>query len=219
MPRTHDLVQTLFSFTAKKTACENAVLVVMGLEVLLFLNGLPREFFLVLFVFWRAAYNLGLGLLLREQSRGRSIVKFFRRRGFSVAEGHRSWIARLLVSHVSTKIAPEFRYADVPVEFKAWLVFRVLVDMVLLNDFMAYVLFSCAYFVPPAQIEASDVLRWCLGGALIGFNVWVKLDALRVVKDYAWYWGDFFFVVDAALTFDGVFELAPHPMVSPPRCD
>ncbi len=54
--------------------------------------------------------------------------------------------------------------------------------------------------------------RYVVGFSFAAFAAWAKHDAYRVIKDYAWYWGDFFFTVTQSLNFDRVFALSPHPM-------
>ena len=93
--------------------------------------------------------------------------------------------------------------------------FRRAVDLILMSDFTSYCLFACACAGRPEHESiVMTTVRWSVGLALVVFNLWVKLDAHRVVKDFAWYWGDFFFLIDQDLTFDGVYEIAPHPMYS-----
>ena len=85
------------------------------------------------------------------------------------------------------------------------------------SDFVSYTCFAWSNLhFPENHSTAMHIFRWVFGWSLIAFNLWVKMDAHRVVKDYAWYWGDAFWlmVMQHDLVFDGVYEIAPHPMYS-----
>jgi phosphatidylethanolamine N-methyltransferase len=57
-----------------------------------------------------------------------------------------------------------------------------------MNDFTTYLCFALSWFntAPQSAFIMNDALRWCGGIFLIAFNIWVKIDAQRVVKDFAW---------------------------------
>lgn len=79
-----------------------------------------------------------------------------------------------------------------------WLIFRTLVDLILINDFATYCIFFVAYWEWPQEIGVFDLIRWIGGVLIIGFNLWVKMDAHRVVKDFAWC---MFFLIHTLLIF------------------
>ena len=89
---------------------------------------------------------------------------------------------------ITAKVTSEdYDFDKAPIEFNTWLVFRRLVDLILMCDFVSYSLFafSC-YSLPEGENSVLTMARWVGGLILIVFNLWVKLDAHRVVKDYAW---------------------------------
>ncbi|KDE02615.1 hypothetical protein MVLG_06845 [Microbotryum lychnidis-dioicae p1A1 Lamole] len=124
-------------------------------------------------------------------------------------------VHRWVTSELKAKMGADYAFDAVPIEFNVWIMFRHFVDVILLNDFLSYFFFALSFLqTPPGHSTAFHVLRWIGGVTLILFNLWVKVDAHRIVKDYAWYWGDAFFLSLQELVFDGVFEFAPHPMYS-----
>lgn len=162
---------------------------------------------------------MGIGYLLHIQSRHWRLVAWAKKSKIFVnpktGENPHPIIYYILKREMETKIPEDYKFEEAPVEYNTWLVFRRVVDLILMCDFVSYVLFAMACGGRPANEGIMlTAMRWTTGWALFGFNLWVKLDAHRVVKDYAWYWGDFFYLVDQELTFDGVFEMAPHPMYS-----
>lgn len=222
VPETHDMVSQLLDPREPKNLSDLVVLGVLALHIWA-AYALPKSIkvpvFAVIFLFWRAAYNVGIGYLLTVQSKYKLLVTWARRlRAFERPEtgnNPRPWLYNLLKTELEAKIPKDYKMDEAPIEYNTWLTFRRVVDLILMCDFVSYCLFAivCSS-TPEGEWFIIGFARWVVGIALVAFNLWVKLDAHRVVKDYAWYWGDFFYLIDQQLTFDGVFEMAPHPMYS-----
>lgn len=216
------MVSQLLSPSEPKNVSDLLVLLILGLHILaLFL--LPADWripiFAVIFLFWRASYNLGIGCLLQMQSHHKMLVRWAKKSGVfvnpSTGKNPHPKLFQLMKTELETKIPKGYRFEEAPIEYNTWLVFRRVVDLILMCDFVSYCLFAMACGRRPDDETAlGAAARWIVGLSLVAFNLWVKLDAHRVVKDFAWYWGDFFYLIDQELTFDGVFEMAPHPMYS-----
>jgi len=58
--------------------------------------------------------------------------------------------------------------------------------LILVNDFTSYCCFSFRYLEIPNPLAFTDILRYIGAALLILLNIWVKHDAHRVVKDFAW---------------------------------
>lgn len=216
------MVSTLLDPREPKNLSDGLVLVILALHILLAYllpADLKKPVLAAVFIFWRASYNVGIGLLLHTQSNYKLMVTWAKRWKLFVnpatGENPRPGLYRFLKQELEAKIPEDYQFEDAPLEYNTWLVFRRLVDLILMCDFVSYCLFAIVCMrVPEGETTLVAVCRWAAGMGLFVFNVWVKLDAHRVVKDYAWYWGDFFYLIDQELTFDGVFECAPHPMYS-----
>lgn len=170
---------------------------------LLFVPGIPQWWYLFSFLFWRFAYNAGLGFLLHVQSNSLAISRFYSSLASQFPQLDR-WFGKVM--------GPSYDADEYPMAFRSWLAYRWLVDVILGNDFVAYTVLTFVSFEFPASVGVLEVAQYILGISLCIFNLWAKWDAHRVLGDYAWYWGDFFFLVDKNLVFDGIFQMFPHPM-------
>ncbi|GJN93924.1 hypothetical protein Rhopal_006983-T1 [Rhodotorula paludigena] len=219
IPQTHNMLSSLFDPRLPKSNIDLLTLFLLGSQLVLFVvlsRPVARVFFGFYFAFWRLAYDAGLGYVLRRQSEHRWIVKTVQREGWFDLK-RRPAAAKWVRSELKKKMGRDYDFESVPLEFNVWILFRHSVDVILLNDFLSYVLFSLSFLTlagPPGHSVFFHVLRWTGGIVLLLFNLWVKTDAHRIVKDFAWYWGDAFFLSLQNLVFDGVFEFAPHPMYS-----
>ncbi|CAG84868.2 DEHA2A12936p [Debaryomyces hansenii CBS767] len=226
VPETHDMVKTLFDPMVRKSYCEMIILLILAANGLVFWlinnNTLRIETFIGLYIFWRLSYNFGIGYLLNVQSNHHRLVKWARKA--QVFKKNGSLVSRLAEKEIKSQMGPEYDVQKYPIEFNTWLLFRKVVDLILMSDFTTFIclVVVCAInkdyqFINSDQQEVWLIsTRLILGTVLILFNLWVKVNAHNTIKDYAWYWGDFFFrqINNEDLIFDGVFEMVPHPMYS-----
>lgn len=224
MPKTRDMfVQTSIPSCYGPVETLNLILMLAQIWSLVLIPYVPRVFYLFPFLFWRLSYNVGIGILLHHQHKTRSIT----RRVEKLSPDARS----LLVWAVSRSIASRpWSWEDTSISFNSWLAFRSLALIILNNDGVAFFVLSVACFTPFSQSSLLSVLcTLSLALPLLVLGVWSKSKAHQAVTDYAWFWGDFFFVKSSHETdrknlgdkddsennqyySSGIFSFFPHPM-------
>ncbi|CCF59906.1 hypothetical protein KAFR_0I01250 [Kazachstania africana CBS 2517] len=221
-PKTHDMVRSLFDPTLKKSFLELTVSVILISNFCLahWLNkhyglNFTKNFYLLQYLFWRLSYNVGIGYILHYQSHAEFLTKYCTQNNL-FSKDNNSKLSRLLKFEINSKLDKDDSVYNYPDELNCWMIFRTFVDLILMQDFDAYMLYVF-FSIPKTENLLDFFTNWktISGTILILLNVWIKLDAHRVVKDFAWYWGDFFFLqLNSELIFDGVFNISPHPMYS-----
>ncbi|CAK9436320.1 uncharacterized protein LODBEIA_P08780 [Lodderomyces beijingensis] len=221
VPETHDMVKTLFDPTVKKSNWELLILACLFANLAVFAipnNQVRIGIFVALYIFWRLSYNFGIGWLLQSQSKYNKLVSWSKE-GRLFDSQNKSFWAQFVQHEVKSQRGKDYDINSLPVEFNTWLVFRKFVDLILMSDFITFCCVVCTCAIANAKDFTNHwlvYLRISVGVGLILFNLWVKVNAHNTIKDYAWYWGDFFFrqINNEELIFDGVFEMVPHPMYS-----
>lgn len=211
-----DTLNTLETFLPHNLSLGSAIsltLILTSIWLTLCCN-LDARFNIALFFFWRLAYNVGLGVILNSQSQRRTFQKLY----LTLYGDGKGWQAGVL-DHLAIRQLPAGLRAkqsirDYPQVFRAWLVYKNLVNIILVNDGATYILLGLKYFNVPGWSDLTPLvfLQYAVGLFLCLFNYWAKVDAHRCIGEFCWFWGDFFFRKDLHLTFDGIFELFPHPM-------
>ena len=222
VPDTPDTLQALAQWYSIPTLLTIAC---FALSLYAALPQHPVGYIVALAVFWRLAYDLGLGIMLDQQSKTQWMTKWVE----SVQKRPGSFIHRALSSVIDTTMGTGHNSLSdpkLPPEYSAWIVARFIINVVLPNDVFAFVLAAARFTDFNAlfslhedptcdwahKICLSNVVIYPIGIAMFVSSLMGKVSAHHVIGQFAWFWGDFFFKVDQELTFDGIFELTPHPM-------
>ncbi|KAI9616007.1 hypothetical protein H4Q26_011259 [Puccinia striiformis f. sp. tritici PST-130] len=222
IPETHNMVSSLFDPRLPKSSLDLitlSTLIAQTIPLMIFTRKKLKIYYMISFLFWRLTYNVGLGWILKKQSENKFIIKIIKNLNLFNSKFNPklfNWIEKQLKSKMSTNNL-NYDLNQFPIEFNVWLLFRQLVDIILLNDFLSYFCLSyCSLNLPNQQQQQQQSILEDPQDQQQQSNLIIFLVryAHRIVHDFAWYWGDAFFLSLQELVFDGVFEMAPHPMYS-----
>lgn len=130
--------------------------------------GLGNAIFVPQSILWRMAYNAGLGVLLHFQSRSEVLTKW------TTKMSTPSWQGKVL-----DLLSPR-KYSHLPIPFRAWLVYRSVVDIVLTMDVVSFLALCIINFEPVGGL--LDGLSIAFGFITIIGALWVKIDAHKVIQ-------------------------------------
>ena len=171
----------------------------MGWSSLVYLlfpfTGLPRWVSVFIFVFWRLMYNMGIGYLLHLQSTNHTLVHWYKTY-LRPDPKERPTVYKWTKKFLSAPRGSDYDFDKAPDALNTWFMFRAFADFVLGHDLGSYCMVLIMYWEFPAQYTLGTILMYLIGIICAVFAAWAKADAYRVIKDYAWYWGDFFFTVE-----------------------
>lgn len=214
VPDTLNTVNTFLPVNIGIASFATIILLCCSAYSVLFLN-LNKWYHIIWFMLFRVSYDVGLGILLRQQSQFRSITKWYiKQRGYTTQYTNRT-TKQLLFDHIAAyqlHHSVRNQILSYPIDFRAWLVYKSLVNFILVQDGLNYLLLALKLWKLPNEFSTLLLVQYGVGIMLSVFNFWAKQDAHRCIGEYSWYWGDFFFRKQADLVFDGIFELFPHPM-------
>ncbi|KAK9759859.1 phosphatidylethanolamine N-methyltransferase [Basidiobolus ranarum] len=194
MPYVPDVLTTLFDPEVEKSIAEYLTLLALFGQITLFfiLSEVERQsFFIYSFLFWRLLHQFGIGLLLRYQSTDNGLVRFVEQSRCFTKE---SSYNKLVTSVLKSKMGEDYVYEQAPIEFNTWLLFRQLVDSIIVNGFFSYVCFALSFFyISPESTIFQLTLRWGIGISLVVFQLRTQLSLQSSPQNHSMYWANFFF--------------------------
>lgn len=187
VPDTLNTVNTFLPQNMGLVSATTLILLLCSAYLVLFGN-LNKWYHICWFFVWRCSYDIGLGVILSQQSQHRMVTKWYRKyRGTSTAPAStpvHKLLDHLAKSQLPASLRPTF--LQYPLAFRSWLVYKSLVNFILVQDGLNYLLLAIKVFKIPTWHDVSLLLmvQYLAGIVLSVFNLWAKQDAHRCIGSY-----------------------------------